>query len=317
VPADATEWDVSGLLHDGQPFSRETVSCWLQCGYHTIYRTAAELDSDSISILSTVSGLAQVLAFANAVGSYEGLLQTACSQLQQLTFVVQLPEQVLELPVAGYTYWFNDNQLTQFNLNKAETIGDPVASDEQRHVVQQQVAKQAAALLQSAHVLRLQSVLDLLHQFLIPNTWAGCHRLLSDVAGLVFTDAVLEAALGSSTLSKEAYISSVLSQPCSLAPGKRGYSSLLKPVGPKRFDPEKELLMFDAQLLQDFAGAKAGDTVKVALDLFGKGYDGDEPGIKVVAAAGESFVTLPLQLWLGHSFNEAALQEFLKPAADA
>jgi hypothetical protein len=59
LPADAAEWDVSGLLHDDQPFSRETVSCWLQCCYNSNY--GAELDSDSISLLGTVTGLAQVL----------------------------------------------------------------------------------------------------------------------------------------------------------------------------------------------------------------------------------------------------------------
>jgi hypothetical protein len=208
LPGDAAEWDVSGLLFDGQPFDRETVCCWLQCGYRHIYGAAAELDSNSVSLLSTVSGLAQVLAFANAVGSFEGMLQAACSQLQQLKFVVQLPEQVLELPVAGYSYWFDKKHLNQFNVNDAETIGAPLASDEQCRDVQQQVAKQAALLLRLAHVLHLQPLQGVLHHFMLLNVWEGQDRVLSGAVGFIFTDAVLEAALGSSTLSKEAYITS-------------------------------------------------------------------------------------------------------------
>jgi hypothetical protein len=39
LPAAAEEWDVSGLLLDGQPFTRETVSCWLSCAYSAIHGT--------------------------------------------------------------------------------------------------------------------------------------------------------------------------------------------------------------------------------------------------------------------------------------
>jgi hypothetical protein len=103
LPAAADTWDVSGLLLDGQPFSGNTVSCWLSCAHSAIHGLE-ELRPQEIQQLSTVTGLTQVLAFANAVGSYAALCKTACSQLQQLKFVVQLPEQMLELPVVGYTY---------------------------------------------------------------------------------------------------------------------------------------------------------------------------------------------------------------------
>jgi hypothetical protein len=171
LPADAEEWDVSGLLFDGQPFSHETVSCWLQCCSSSIYG-AAVLDSDSISMLSTVTGLAQVLAFAQAVGSFMGTFQAACSQLQHLKFVVQLPEQVLELPMAGYTYYYsntNDKQLVQYNMKCALKLGDVLASAEQCRDVQRGVAKQLSALLQLGTVLRLQPLLTVLHQFLLLN----------------------------------------------------------------------------------------------------------------------------------------------------
>lgn len=184
--------------------------------------------------------------------------------------------------------------------------------------MQQQVAAQLSAPLQLAHVLRLQQLLDVLHSFVLQNVGTATSCLLAGVVGLVFSDAVLEAALGNtSTFSKEAYISSMLSQPCSLTPGNIGCSSLLKPVGPKRYDTQNEVLVFNAELLRDFAGARAGDTVKVTLDLFGKHYEGGQGGIKLQlrnTMGGSSFVALahvrlPAQLLLGYTFSDAAALE--------
>jgi hypothetical protein len=240
----------------------------------------------------------------------------------RLKFVIQLPEQALELPVAGYTYGWspeNDRQLLQCSVHKRATVGDPVASSEQQRDVQQQVAQQTAALLRLAHVLRLRPLLDVLHQFLLLNARPPCSAcLLSGVAGLVFSDAVLEAALGGSTLGKEAYISSVMSQPCSLTPDRLGYSSLLKPVGPRSYDTEKDLLEFDAQLLRDFAGGEVGDTVRVKLDLFGAtGYPGGVVELEPVAES-STCVVLPVQLLVGRTFdNAAALTAFLSTDAAA
>jgi hypothetical protein len=303
------------LLCDEKPFSRETVSCWLSSAQHFL-DGSAELGMQDIQQLSTVEGLTQVLAFADAVGSPSGLSKALCSQLQQLKFVVQLPEQVLELPMARFIYGFDpgsNTQLVQYNLQQRARVGAPLVSAEQVHDVQQQVAKQLSALLQLAHALRLQPLLNTLHDFLLHNIKPGGPFLLSGVVGLVFSDAVLEAALGSSTLSKEAYISSVLSQPCSLTPGAVGHASLLKPTGSPQYDPITSSLVFDAQLLQDFAGGKVGDSVKVTLSLFGasaapRGF------IRVkLSSVCPSLVTLPAQLLLGYDFADAeALDDFMK-----
>jgi hypothetical protein len=313
LPADAAEWDVSGLMYEGQPFSRETVSCWLNCA-RSLTEGLEELSEQDMQQLSTVAGLTQLLTFADAVGSRGGLCRAACSQLQQLKFVVQLPEQVLQLPVASTSYRFSNSsrQLTQSDLQSLVKIGNPLVSAEQCHDVQQQVAKQASALLQLAHVLRLQPLLDVMHGFLLHNvTKCASKRLLSGSAGLVFTDAVLEAALGSSTLSKEAYVSSVMSQPCSLTPGAIGHSSIFKPVGPKSYDTVGDVLMFDAELLQDFAGGRAGDRVKVSLCLFEDRYVG--MAVLTLPAAASNPIMLPAQLLLGYSFSgAAALENFLK-----
>jgi hypothetical protein len=130
--------------------------------------------------------------------------------------------------------------------------------------------------------------------------------------GLVFSDAVLEAALGSSTLSKEAYISSVLSQPCSLTPGSVGHSSLLEPVGPRTYDTDKDVLKFNAQLLQDFADARSGDLVRVELDLFGTGDIGQQGTVTIRSTSRPQRMDLPVQLLLGSTIPCAAsLEEFL------
>jgi hypothetical protein len=130
--------------------------------------------------------------------------------------------------------------------------------------------------------------------------------------GLVFTDAVLEAAMGSSALSKEAYVSSVLSRPCSLTPGD---SSLLKPLSKPVLTEPSKMLTFDAQLQREFAGGSVGDTVKVVIDFF-------EFGCVIIAnhedltsrVTVKRQVVLPAQLLLGNSFqDEAALVKFLHP----
>jgi hypothetical protein len=105
LPADAEQWDVSGLLLDGQPFSRETVQCWINCAYSALHGVS-ELDAEDKQQLSTAIGLKQVLAFGHAVGSAEALFAAACSQLSELKVVVQLPEQKLEVPVGKHCICF-------------------------------------------------------------------------------------------------------------------------------------------------------------------------------------------------------------------
>ena len=255
-----------------------------------------------------------MLAFADAVGSFDGMLRTACSHLQQLKLVVQLPEEGFELPMVHYSYGFDQQQLLQFNLQGAVQVGAPMASAEQRGEVVQQVAQQLSLLLQMAHVLHLQALLDVLHSFILRNVLPGTSYLLTGSTGLVFTDAVLDAALGSSTLSKEAYVSSVMSQPCSLAPGDMRHNSLLKRTGPPTFHDATKCVSFDAQLLRDFAGGRAGDTVMVELDLFGTDIPSEQGVMKLqLPAEGSTTMTLPAQLLLGRSIADAAgLDEYLK-----
>jgi hypothetical protein len=307
LPAASAEWDVSGLLLNGQPFSNTTVQCWLDCAYYPLYGTA-ELDPEDLQHISTVKGLHDVLAFAHAVGSPEGLLKAACSQLKSLKFVVQLPEQTLELPLSAHSLYFraasqqesqeDGHQLAQISLREAALLGGPLTA-QQRSQVQRTVATQAGELLRIAHVLRLQVLIDAVHNFVFASA-LGTASVLYGFLGLVFTDAVLEASLGSSTISKETYISSVLSRPCSFTSGIIGLYSLLKPLGAITAKPSTDVVEFDAQLLCDFAGASKGETVHAELDLFAA-----EGGARICLSRGTVSCLFPAQLLLGSVVHDS------------
>lgn len=232
LPADANAWDVSGLLLNSQPFSRAAVQCWLHCA-HSHLHGPTELNAEDLEQLSTATTLHEVLAFAHAVGSCEGMLQAACHQLHALKFVVQLPEQTLELfaaASAGLHYKLDRSklQLSSFSLGQTlKYVGTRLTSTEQSVEVKQQVAAQIEALLQMAHLFRLQPLLSALHDFICRNGMPSL--LLYSVLGQIFNQAVLDAAVGTGSLTKETYVSSVLLH--ALLPCKLGPSAVLMPLG--------------------------------------------------------------------------------------
>jgi hypothetical protein len=186
---------------------------------------------------------------------------------------VQLPERTIQLPVSpahDCAYKFTDynggSHLVADAVTGQREIGADLTTDETR-IIEQQVPAQTAALLQVAHVLHLQPLLDALHRFIRLSTWASDSIFIGSLDA-VFADAVVEAALGSSTVSKAAYISSVLTQPCSLVESYLSPQGLLKPVGDFKINPRTGSVTVQAQLLREFAGAKAGEVVDVELELF-------------------------------------------------
>jgi hypothetical protein len=205
-----------------------------------------------------------VLTFAQAVGSPEGLLKAACSQLQNLALSVQLPEQTVDVQLgAGAFYFFSDEPLTLgvFDLGSTDHVCS-VESRQQRKQLQRLVAQHIGDLLHIAHMLRLQPLLDAMHDFVLWAT-AGVDGLLYGVLKLVFTDAVLEAAIGTGTVSKEAYINSVLAKPCGLTPEYAACHKLFRRTS--EIEPvagQEGALRFEARLLQDFRGGKAGDSLQ-------------------------------------------------------
>jgi hypothetical protein len=120
--------------------------------------------------------------------------------------------------------------------------------------------------------------------------------LLYGILQLVVTDEVLKAALGGGTLSKETYIKSVLTRPCSFTADTIGYSCLLEPL-----DPPKHTTEFKAVLRQDFAGATAGTTVNVVIDLFNTGGG----AVRLWPTGNGPQLFMPAQLLLGPCIADA------------
>jgi hypothetical protein len=82
MPQDSSTWDLSNLLIDGQPVSRDTVTAWLNVLYMQL-EGVHFLGSASVAAL-TATGLYQLLAFADAVGSIRGVLR-ACLPKEEVT----------------------------------------------------------------------------------------------------------------------------------------------------------------------------------------------------------------------------------------
>jgi hypothetical protein len=173
-------------------------------------------------------------------------------------------------------------QLPCTTLHEDHRFGQPCAAKQEQTELQRQVAAQLAALLHLAHALRLVQLLDVLHGFVFWSVAAEV-GLLRGVLSRVFTDQVLQAALGSSTISKEAYIASVLTRPYNLEPISGTAPALLKTFG--EIYNEDGSLLFKAHLLQDFAGGQPGDEVQAALNL----VNTDRPNLAVMAGSALTF----------------------------
>jgi hypothetical protein len=89
LPADAAEWDLSGLLIDGKPVSQDTVKAWIGAVYKQLgdRQYADELNEAS----RTMEGLYQLLRFADAVGSRQGVLPTFLAHVDGLELLVPCP----------------------------------------------------------------------------------------------------------------------------------------------------------------------------------------------------------------------------------
>lgn len=294
LPADAQTWDVSGLKYNEEPFSRQCVSCWLNCSYSMLYGPA-ELDADDTVSLSTAGGLLEILRFCQAVGSPNGVATAACSQVEQLKFCVPQPEpeEAIILP-----------------LNAGAFYGADIYLDGVRELV----VAQTAELLLLAHLLRVQPLLDAVHSFVFSATLTRSSVLYGQL-GEVFTDAVLDAALGNSTLSKDVYLSSVLSRPASFAQGAVGHEGWFNLVGPVTLTQinNPPHVMCRIELLRDLAEFKAGETADAQLCLFTRPGEGSF----ITLQRGPRHAVVPFQLLLGHCVTPTAdIGSMMSSAAD-
>lgn len=308
LPAAAQEWDLSGLLVDGQPVQRSTVAAWLACidsvvdGTPPAAAAAAEAGDGvaAAAALTEATGLRRLLSFADAVGSSGGVLQACLSQVEELFFRVTIGEASWELRATGRgLYVSEDRHLYCHGLSEDPHPLEPAfASDQQQNDFAQLLSEQVEGLLFVAHRLQLGKLLELLHAFVFRGfTLDGA--VLESYLHLVFTDRVMAAAVGSSSSSaaKNAYLSSVLSQACSCVSGTGGeflgVRELLEVIGNPSYHESDRCLTFRARLLQPLLDLGSGDKVSVELSLFSQG--------RQTIRFGEHGPTLPVQLLLGHA----------------
>lgn len=179
---------------------------------------------------------------------------------------------------------------------QGETKYGEHCSLEQSVKLKQQLAGQIGALLCVAHVMRIQPLLNALHKFILWATVIADEGLLHGVLSMVFADQVLQEALGSSIISKESYIKSVLTRPVNLCASDRAGPSLLEPVGDFDIDAYGSST-FRAKLLQGFVGGKAGEEVYAVLEL--RSLLDPDWGAGLRLSLNDNVVWLPVQLLLG------------------
>lgn len=103
LPADAAEWDLSGLLLEGQPIPTAIVKAWLAAVSNSL---KTQPDRDYAKELSNASqkakGLYQLLQFADAVGSRPVVLHACLTDLETLQFDIKNGEEQLELEASEF-----------------------------------------------------------------------------------------------------------------------------------------------------------------------------------------------------------------------
>jgi hypothetical protein len=100
MPQDSSNWDLSHLLIDGQPVSRDTVTAWLNAVH--MHMEDAPFPGYQGSPTRDPTQLYQLLAFADAVGSSRGVLR-ACLPKEELQFGVNLYGRDLKLDAGDNT----------------------------------------------------------------------------------------------------------------------------------------------------------------------------------------------------------------------
>jgi hypothetical protein len=243
-----------------------------------VYRADFDRQEEEDNPTNTIEGLYQVLSFADAVDSTDGLVDQVMSQMYNCTLHVQLGEQQLVLEHYGVDYVWQQGpggeetgnlQLNCFPPGKSEgkVVGQPAATAQQKRVFVEQVAAQTEQLLRLAYRLQLQPLVEQLHGFVRSQSLFD-YSLLRKQADAIFTPRVLEAAATSGLDDcQRAVADSVLRQDVVFADGIDDKAVFLEPLA--LTEEQQQPLEFDAVLRNGLAGIARGTKVHVQLDLFG------------------------------------------------
>jgi hypothetical protein len=219
----------------------------------------------------TLAGLAQLLAFAEAVGTREVLLAAIDAQISAaapLVAEVQMGEQQLQLP-ADSCYYFDCVKPLQLWCCSAGT-GTKVStagSAAERESMRQQFVQQVEALLYLAYKLQLRHLQQVSRRCIANNS---CFRgsLLSsgDYLRSVMSRRVVDAAAGCGAGQAALMVSSSTELCAILEDQLTARRQLLKPLDLTA--AQMESLNFKAEVQEDFNGFTRGQIVHVELDLF-------------------------------------------------
>lgn len=200
LPADATEWDVSQLLIGGQSVQRETVIAWLNAANKPIH--GCEFVPQASSPVRSMSGLAQLLAFADAVGTSRGLLlafDTDAATLQAQVQLTDAADAAVQLQMgAGHHFCAGKKGLESLRGFTPTGFGQytviAAVRKDDKPALKQQVAQQLEALLCLAYKLNLPVLSSSLGRVIQCNS---CHpNALLDGKALqsIVSDSLLAAA---------------------------------------------------------------------------------------------------------------------------
>jgi hypothetical protein len=272
LPAAAEEWDISQLLPEGQPVQRETVVCWLNSVYGIVEGENLEYQEPSPS--GSMAGLAQLLAFADAVGTSRGLLlvlDEKVSAAGSLVAEVQMGKQQLQL-AADSCHVFYDMPLELCCLLPSTAkycrvgTGD---SAEEKEGLRQQFAQQVEALLYLAYKLQLPQLQQVVRQCISCNSCTDFSLLDAEAMRAVASPRVLDAAGGCGD-AQRAFIASCGFELGAFAEDSWSTSNrqLLRPLGLTPENHKVQPIKFSAELMRDLFCFKEGEVVNVELDLF-------------------------------------------------
>lgn len=277
LPDTATEWDVSGLILEGQQVQRRTVVAWLNLAYQITHGAPYEetpLASSLHSCMRKFASLAQLLAFADAdaVGTSRGLLLSMDRQSvgAPLAADVQLGQRpVCVASGACYFHQPGTRRLTFYPASANYQRYTPAGNDGEVEAAVQQLAQQVESLLYLAYKLELKNIQDRVLTFIFNSFSSDSVLHGKALLETVLSERVLATEAGAKA-SKQALASALSTKRVTLMdPTYCNLDSLLRPV-PRT--SEQQAIKLTAKCQRDFLGFHKGQEVEVEFDPLYSSY---------------------------------------------
>eukprot|EP00878_Enallax_costatus_P014772 GHUV01015457.1.p1 GENE.GHUV01015457.1~~GHUV01015457.1.p1 ORF type:complete len:394 (+),score=55.18 GHUV01015457.1:153-1184(+) len=271
LPTSATVWDLSGILIEGQPVKRKTVIEWLNWVYVSLlgapYNEWAHQPETT-----TAAELYELLAFSDSIASAPGIYR-AClsdSNLRRLRIRATAADP-LDLMLDGREYRFTEYLRTGYvhpiqNANSVTLTGlgtdiGPISAQSEAEI-KPQVLEQVEKLLYVGYKLKLEPLLQRLHQFIAASLGTAKESysralIPHDQLAAIYSPRVLEAGY-TEEAGRQAWIQSQLQQQQNILHGPNALFEL--------DEDTYSGLIAKATLRRDWNGLKEGEVVDIVLD---------------------------------------------------